>query len=152
MSFQTQVQEVLNCMCVALGEAGWEGECCLEYGEPPADACCEEGEGGAWGRLVDVFRRDGAPTTGLTYDSEWRMRVQLGLDVCVCFDMCDCEQKAENAALVMLYAEAALKGVACCGGDCPGDVVVERLTVSPGEGGCGGFTMLVVVPYTLCCP
>jgi len=163
VSFETAIEPILDCMCTALGEAGWEGECCLIPGTPSFDQCCEGG-GEAWGRLVRAYpsasfpQEDGARNllTECTPNMLWALVVELGAITCICDDTCSCAKKAENATNVLGISEAALQGVLCCfsSGPCKGqEFIVTGLTPTNGFGGCGGFKIDLVVQYTMsCCP
>jgi hypothetical protein len=162
VSFESAIEEVLDCMCDALGAAGWEGECCLIPGTPSFDRCCEGG-GEAWGRLVRAFPSVSFPLeNGNSTLSEcatvtsWALVVELGATTCICDDLCDCAVKAENAAKVLTIAEAALQGVLCCfiEGPCRGlEFRTTGLTPTNGLGGCGGFKIDLVMQYQMpCCP
>ncbi len=158
MSIKSTIQDLLNCMCTAMGTAGWTGDCCLVPGTPAFDTCCGE-EGGnvgeAWGRLVNVTRREDAPQpVDPALDPGWQLTVELGATVCICFDLCDCALKTENGAKVIDVTEAALQGLACCYADqtCASDVdILSVVTIEP-DGTCGGFVATLAVGYTLCCP
>lgn len=160
MSFETAIVPLLDCMCTALGEVGWEGECCVEPGLPVFDNCCEEG-GMAWARLVRAYPSTVFPQEDLSVAlsdcqvSQWALAVELGAVRCVC-PTCDCSTKAPQASSTLAEAEAALRGIGCCfaNGPCR-DVeykVVELSTVGP-EAACGGFKIQLLRQYhTNCCP
>lgn len=158
MSFEFLVQDALNCMCIALGEAEWEGDCCIAPSRPAFDQCCETG-GVAWGIVTDVYpttrypnRDSGADVT--TCATTWAVSIELGAITCVCFDMCDCEVRAENATKVLTMAEAAMRGLICCYGTdtCPTDLRIGAMTMIGPDGGCGGFTITATLSTQLCCP
>lgn len=164
MSFEAAIQPLLDCMCTALAEQGWEGQCCINPGIPAFDMCCETEYGGqAWARLVNAYpsstfpQEDFAAAPGTCFGGQlWALVVDLGAVRCVCMDMCDCTVKAMNAALVLGDAEAALKGVNCCfvSGPCANiEYKINALTIVGPDGGCGGFRLEVVMQYSLnCCP
>jgi hypothetical protein len=165
MSFETAITPLLDCMCTALAQQGWEGQCCINPGQPVFDSCCPDTGGGgtAWARLVNAYPSNAFPrrdvenaVTDCGGAQQWALVVDLGAVRCVCEDLCDCSIKAANAALVLGDAEAAIQGVNCCfsQGRCgTGEYRINQLTIVGPDGGCGGFRLEVVVAYLLaCCP
>lgn len=162
-TLELSMQSLLDCLCVALGTAGWEGECCLEPGVPAWGACCSDGGDGptgkAWARLIEVYPTERFPTQSQAVDpsggtTQWAMRVELGATTCVCFEMCDCDVRMKSARRVLNMAEAGLSAMACCSdqsGMCS-DLRVVGLTMVGPEADCGGFNLQVVVPTQVCCP
>jgi hypothetical protein len=154
------LQDLLNCMCISLAQAGWEGDCCLEALAPDWSACGQDSEtdrpvGHAWGRLLDVYPTRQFPTRAGPADPSsgevrWVVLAELGAFTYVCPEDCGCDVRAANATLVMKIAEAGLAGAACCQDGCS-EVLISDLSTAASEDGCAGFTMQVVFPAELCC-
>ncbi len=171
MSFEDAMQPLLDCMCDALAVQGWEGDCCLAAAEPSFVNCCEDadeegngGGGGAWGRLVRAYPSSRFPAedgsagllTECTPTMQWALVVELGATRCICYELCDCGVRAQNATKVLNDMEAALQGLLCCfsNGPCRGtEYQVQSIVPTNGRGGCGGFKIQLVRQYTMtCCP
>jgi hypothetical protein len=162
VSFETAVQPLLDCLCDALGAAGWEGECCLNPGQPSLEMCCEGG-GMAWGYLVRAYPSSSFPAedfgassqTNCAGPTQWALVVELGASECVCDDMCSCAQKAENATRVLAHAEAGLRGLICCfsdAGPCSGlEYRIGGAETGGPEGNCAAFKIEVTVQYSMGC-
>jgi hypothetical protein len=157
--FEPLLREALGCLCAALGQAGWEGECCLEAGELDWETVCDDADtpGRAWARLLNVyptprFPDQGGPADPSSDASEWAMTFELGAVMCLCPE-CGCEARDEQASTVLRMTRAALEAVACCtlGGAC-GELAVSGLEQIGVLGGAGGFAMQVVAPISICCP
>lgn len=151
------LRSLLGCLCVALGEAGWEGDCCLEPGEAAWDQCCPggcaDGGGKAWVRMIELYPTDryplqGAPADPSKCEVEWAVRAELGATSCVCFEVADCEVREANARRVIQVVSAALGAAACCDVD---DVRIEGVTVLGPQADCAGASMTVTVPTSVCC-
>ena len=148
------MRELLACLCTELGEAGWEGTCCVRAGEVAWDSCCEDG-GMAWARLISVFPTDRFPFQGSPVDlsrteAEWAARIELGAVTCV-GSVAGCDEAGTEAVLGM--GEAALRSLLCCAseGQICSDLRVGGLNITGPHGGCGGFTIEVWVALGVCC-
>lgn len=162
MNIVDSITPVLDCMCTALAQQGWEGQCCVNPGIPAFDSCCEDG-GTAWARLLRAYPSTVFPQENFTVansdcnqSESWALQIELGAVRCVCFDMCDCAVKAANAAKVYGDAQAALKGINCCfsSGACLGnEYKITGLTILGPDSGCGGFKIdMLIQAYLNCCP
>jgi hypothetical protein len=170
VSFEEAMQPLLDCMCDALAVQGWEGDCCLAAVEPSFVNCCDGadedgvGGGGAWGRLVRAYPSSRFPAedgnagllTECSQAMQWALVIELGATRCICYELCDCAVRAQNATRVLEDMEAALQGVLCCftSGACRGiEFQVQSIQPTNGRGGCGGFKIQIVRQYTMtCCP
>jgi hypothetical protein len=164
VNFEEAMQPILDCMCIALAEQGWEGSCCLHPGAPAFDSCCPDSGGGgeAWARLVSAYPsttfpqeniREAAACTGAQL---WALVIDIGAVRCVCDDLCDCGKRAANASAVLADAETALQAISCCftSGPCADiEYRITQLTMIGPDGGCGGFRIELVRQYVFnCCP
>lgn len=153
---------LLQCACIALGQQDppWEGECCVQPGIVSLDSCCETG-GQAWARILRTYptttfpRPDETVDPALCHSVSWATQIEIGVSRCVCFDMCDCEVKSENAQKVIGDAQALLRGVLCCfsEGACS-DMeyrILSQEMFGP-QGTCAGSRLTVAVLDYICCP
>lgn len=166
VTLETTMQALLDCLCVALGGAGWEGSCCLETGPIVFDECCSnavtgEPGGKAWVRLIDIFPSLQFPlpsqAADLTADqTQLAARFEVGAITCICSELCDCETRNENARRTLAIAEAALVSLVCCTTPTSGCLTDARFAglsqVGSADSGCAGYSMVVAVPYQVCCP
>lgn len=162
MSFEEAIQPLLDCMCDALGAAGWEGECCINPGQPTLEMCCESG-GMAWAYLVRAYPSMNFPSEDAGVMSQgncagptqWALVVELGASECVCDDMCSCAQKALNATQVLTHSEAAIQGIICCFGDSgpcsDNEFRITGLETGGPEGNCAAFKIEVTLQYSMNC-
>lgn len=163
MDFISSITPVLDCMCTALAEQGWEGQCCINPGMPAFDSCCESEGGTAWARLVRAYPSTNFPqedfaiaNSSCNGSESWAAVVEYGAVRCVCLDMCDCAVKTDNATKVLGDAQAALKGINCCftSGSClNNEYKIGSLNILGPQGGCGGFKIEITQQvYLNCCP
>lgn len=147
------MRALLGCMCTALGDYGWRGDCCLEPGEVAWDQCGPEPK--AWVRLVDVYPSRPYPLFASNVkveDVQWALTLEMGAVTQVCDDDCDCAVKTSNTEAVVLLAAAMLDALACCGLDsCGDDPRAQPVQVTGPEGLCAGAKMAVNVPIDPCC-
>lgn len=168
-TMESVIEDVLFCMCSTLAtQTGWTGECCVVPAKPSLESCCTRDQDGdpvgfAWGRLVRAwptrrFPQEDFRGQDFTCDdrSQWALLVELGATICICADMCGCEQKAQNAHDVLAVAEAGLQGAICCftEGVCAGrEYLVTGMQPLMQQADCGGFTIELIIQYDLgCCP
>jgi hypothetical protein len=147
-------QQLLACLCTALGEAGWEGECCVKPGEVAWDSCCEDG-GMAWVRLISIFPTDrypfqGSPVDLTRSDTAWAARFEMGALTCVSAEAGCREDETER---VYAMAEAGLRAIGCCAveDDVCGDLRVGGLNMEGPRGMCAGFRIEVFASIGVCC-
>lgn len=168
--------ELATCVCEALkrgadgtpGERAngtrWDGDCCVVPGNNVAwDSCCEKG-GQAWVLIPDGFPTTSFPAadpTGLRLTCNgiqtFAVNIEVGVLRCVCFDMCNCEKKEQNALAVFSDLEAVLTGIMCCfnadSDDCKLDWRIQSFRTLGPEGGCAGSAVTLVVDAGRpCCP
>lgn len=165
VTLETTMEALLHCFCTELGKIGWEGSCCLETGPVVLDECCSDvvtGEHGgkAWVRLIDVYPSAQFPVASqaasLTADqTQLAARFEVGAITCVCLELCDCETRSENARRTLAIAEAALASLVCCTAPVSGCLTDARFAglsqVGTADSGCAGYSMVVAVPYEVCC-
>lgn len=166
VTLEDLAQQLLDCLCAALGAAGWSGSCCLEVGPAIFDDCCtdkETGEPGgkAWVRLIDIYPstrypNPAQPSDLVNEETELAARFEVGAATCMCFELCDCETRSANTSRALRIAEALLAALACCESDISGCLTDVRFAglsqVGSPEEGCAGYAATVTVPYKLCCP
>lgn len=166
MSIESLTSELLLCMCTELAErTGWEGDCCLEPGQPALLPCTDEDCGRAWARLVRMYPSQHFPRPDANQDlvqecglQQWALVLDMGAVRCVCADAtnCGCADKAADASRVLADTEAGLQGIMCCveSGRCGAlEYRMGQATAVGPDAGCGGFRVEVTVAYTMsCCP
>jgi hypothetical protein len=163
MSWNDVAQALLACACEALAaqDPPWTGECCVTVNQPEYDSCdggdCAGGQ--LWVRYLRTYPSTNLPAEDPSADltkcgTRWALLFEVGVVRCVCWDMCDCEQKNTNSQLVIDDAEALLKGLVCCfaEGTCVGlDGRVISQDSIPMETGCAGSKVTVAIGTGTCC-
>lgn len=164
VTWEDIAQALLTCACSALGaqDPPWEGECCVVQNEPEYDSCCNDdnGVGGQlWVKWLRTYPTSVLPAEDPTADItrcnlQWAVLFEVGVVRCVCWDMCDCALKGENAAKVMKDAQALLNGLVCCfaQGGCTGlqGRVITQESIDM-ETGCAGSKITLAVAAGTCC-
>lgn len=161
---------VSDCVCAELAkprnggtEPGWTGDCCVFPGTSVSfDSCCENG-GQSW-----VTVKGGHPSTNFPDPEPTReticaeihtmaVRLEVGVIRCVCFDMCDCEVKEDNALNVIQDYEAVIRGLRCCFDEDATGICGDRAWrlnsfefIGP-EGGCAGSKVEIIVAVAAPC-
>ena len=169
----TEIAEALrDCLCAALADSlgGPVCQCCIRPGmaPPPADVCCDcgEGQGQAAVQMVEIFPSDKFPRKGI---AEWKGActkgntfwvAELVMTVYRCVHVMDddgnapsCEDIQIDAARIWSDAQVMTQVFACC--DWAGDrkVLPGSWQPLPNQGGCGGGMMSVYVNLGVqCCP